>query len=144
MRLVLEWLPGLDFPGDLSTNDANIAEKPEACTVHPVQVLLGRSWLRSSARPSEHQFSTTIWAPLRQMRPRPSCMNQASMSLQILIETASPSLAVDPRVEETHHGDGLRYRPSRASSRTTQRDRGTGPKSRQNSGCAVRPPGSER
>src|SRR5215213_8392424 len=72
------------------------------------------------------------------------CMNQASMSLQILIETASPSLAVDPRVEETHHGDGLRYRPSRASSRTTQRDRGTGPKSRQNSGCAVRPPGSER
>lgn len=44
-------------------------------------------------------ISTIIWALLRQMTPRPSCMDQASMSLQILIGTASPSLAVDLRVE---------------------------------------------
>jgi hypothetical protein len=37
------------------------------------------------------RHETIIWAPLQQMTPRLSCTNQAFMSLQTLIGTATPS-----------------------------------------------------
>ena len=33
--------PGFHLPGDLSTDDADLAEKPVACSVQPVKVLFG-------------------------------------------------------------------------------------------------------
>jgi hypothetical protein len=66
--------------------------------VQPVQVLLGGHGLPRVIGPASTNFDDYL-DTVAADDARPSCMNQAFMSLQILIGTASPSLAVDLRVE---------------------------------------------
>src|SRR5512133_2343831 len=111
----------------------HIAEKPEACTVQPGQLLLGGHGFARVLGPASTNFDgylgTVAADDAEAVLYEPSLYELADLDLDGFTIFGSR-----PQSGGTHHGDDLRYRPSRASSRTTQRDRDTGPKSMQNSG----------
>src|SRR5512133_3019030 len=102
----------------------HIAEKPEACTVQPIQVLLGGHGFARVLGPASTNFDdylgTVATDDGEAVLYEPSLYELADLD-----RDRHTIFGSRPQSGGTHHGDGLR--PRRASSRTTQRDRGTGP-----------------
>lgn len=116
MRLVLGWLPGLDFPGDLSTNGATSQGSPKpACTVQPGQVLLGGHGFARVLGPASTNFDdylgTVAADDAEAVLYGPSLYELADLDRDRFTIFGSR-----PQSGGTHHGDGLRYRPRAAPS----------------------------